>query len=81
MTREVGITIRADIATILSSGTKVKVILDGIDDLTPSVADECFGKLAESMGEERFRQYIVLAGGQPLVQRLIGFVIKNRLSK
>lgn len=80
LTRELGITIRADLATLLSSGAKVKVILDGIEDITPSVADECFGKLAESMGRERFDQMIILAGGQSIVQRLIGLVIKNRLS-
>lgn len=81
LTREIGTKVRADIATMLSSGSKARVILDGIDDLTPSFADECFGKLAESMGNERFREYLILSGGQPLVRRLIEFVIKNRLSK
>jgi hypothetical protein len=80
LTRELGTKVRADLATILSSGLKVRVLLDGIDDLTPSVADECFGKLAESMGDERFREYIILSGGQPIVRRLIEFVIKNRLA-
>lgn len=80
LTRELGIAIRADLATMLSSGAKVKVVLDGIEDITPSVADECFGKLAESMGSEKFKQMIILAGGQSIVQRLIDLVIKNRLS-
>ncbi len=80
LTRELGISIRADLATMLSSGAKVKVVLDSIDDITPSVADECFGKLAESMGGEKFRQMVILAGGQSLVRRLIELVIKNRLS-
>ncbi len=80
LTRELGIAIRADLATILSSGARVKVVLDGIDDITPSVADECFGKLAESMGSDKFNQMVILAGGQSLVQRLINLVIKNRIS-
>jgi hypothetical protein len=80
LTRELGIAIRADLATMLSSGSKVKVVLDGIDDITPSVADECFGKLAESMGSEKFKQMVILAGGPSLVQRLIDLVVKNRLS-
>jgi hypothetical protein len=80
LTRELGIAIRADLATLLSSGARVKVVLDGIDDITPSVADECFGKLAESMGSEKFKQKVILAGGHSLVQRLLDLVIKNRLA-
>lgn len=81
LTRELGIAIRADIATILSSGSKVKISLEGIEDITPSVADECFGKLAESMGFERFQEFIIFTGGQNIVERLIRFVINNRLPK
>jgi len=80
LSREVGVSIRADVAMLLSSGSAVRVGLDGIDDLTPSVADECFGKLAEAMGEERFRQYVSFEGGHPLVLRLIDFVVGKRLS-
>jgi hypothetical protein len=81
LTRELGIAIRADLATLLASGVKVKVVLDGIDDITPSVADECFGKLAESMGKENFQRMVLLAGGHSLVQRLIDLVINTRLAK
>jgi len=37
---------------LLASGSAVRFGLYVIDDLTPAVADECFGKLAEAMGEE-----------------------------
>lgn len=79
LTREVGVAIRADLGTALASGSKVKVVLDDIDDITPSVADECFGKLAESMGKSEFEARIILAGGQRLVSRLIEFVVSRRL--
>ncbi len=81
LTREIGAPIRADIATILASGARVEVDLSGIEDLTPSVADEVFGKLAESLGKERFEQVITFVGGNPLLPRLINFVISTRLSK
>ncbi len=81
LTREVGVTIRADMATILASGRKINLSLEGVEDLTPSVADECFGKLAESMGEESFRDRVSLVGGHPLLQRLVEFVIRTRLGK
>ena len=50
LTREVGIAIRADLATMLAGETRVEIVLDKVEDLTPSVADEVFGKIAESMG-------------------------------
>jgi anti-sigma regulatory factor (Ser/Thr protein kinase) len=81
LTREIGIRIRADIATILSGGSRVRVLLDGVEDLTPSVADESFGKLAESMGRDRFREHVLLSGGQPLLGRLIEFVVTNRIER
>ena len=79
LTREMGIAIRADLATVLASGVTVKVILDGVTDITPSVGDECFGKLAQSIGLEAFRQRIILAGGSPLMSRLIELVVANRI--
>ena len=81
LSREQGIAIRADIATILASDVKAKVILDDIEDITPSVADECFGKLAESMGREGFKNKVILAGGTQLMQRLVQLVVENRLAK
>ncbi len=79
LTRETGIAIRADIATVLARGGTVKVVLDGVEDITPSVADECFGKLAESLGRENFMRRIILAGGSPLMSRLIELVVNNRV--
>jgi len=81
LTREVGVIIRADIATALASGAAVIVSMDGIEDLTPSVADECFGKLAESLGQEQFELKVKLAGGSPLISRLIQLVVSNRLNR
>jgi|TARA_Y100000310_G_scaffold314840_1_gene364630 hypothetical protein len=81
LTRELGVDIRADVATALARGARVKVVLEDIEDITPSVADECFGKLAEALGKEAFEKRVILAGGSRLIQRLIQFVIDNRLSR
>jgi hypothetical protein len=79
LARETGLAIRAELATLLVDGTVVEVDLDGVDDITPSVADECFGKLAARLGEQKFRTRIVFRGGVPLLHRLIDFVVANRL--
>jgi len=79
LARETGLAIRAELATLLVDGAVVEVDLDGIDDITPSVADECFGKLAARLGDQKFRTKIVFRGGVPLLHRLIDFVVANRL--
>lgn len=79
LTREMGLAVRAEIATKLLKFEKVVVVLDGIADLTPSVADEAFGKLAEGLGHEVFGLAVEFKGGSNLVNRLIDFVIKTRL--
>lgn len=79
LTREAGLAIRAELATQALVRGLVIVDLDGISDITPSVADEAFGKLAEKMGLETFERTITFRGGTSLVLRLIEFVMKTRL--
>lgn len=79
LTRETGLAIRAEIATLLASGKRVRVSLEGVTDITPSVADEAFAKLAQRLGGESFASKVQFDGGTNLAQRLIGFVMKNRL--
>jgi len=79
LSRETGLGLRAELATLLVDGTTVEVDLDGVEDMTPSVADECFGKLAARLGEARYHRLIIPRGGSPLLHRLIEFVVANRL--
>lgn len=81
LTREVGLAIRADIATKIISSGYIQIDLDGISDITPSVADEAFGKLAESIGIDKFRNTVFFNGGTTLARRLIEFVLKTRSDK
>ena len=81
LTRESGVIIRADLATKLARGDRVSISLDEISDITPSVADEAFGKLAEGIGFDDFSKRVSLEGGTQLIQRLIEFVVKTRRSR
>ncbi len=55
--------------------------LDGVEVLTPSFADECFGKLLVEMGEEDFRNRLQITGGTPEVRKLINQVLRIRLQE
>lgn len=78
LTREAGTAVRADLAGYLAAGNRVVVSLDGVSDITPSVADEAFGKLAEVIGFDSFSEQVSFEGGASVVRRLVEFVIKTR---
>jgi hypothetical protein len=79
LTRDVGLAVRAELATRLLQAKSVIVDLDGISDITPSVADEAFGKLAAGLGVENFQTTVAFRGGSSIARRLIEFVVKNRV--
>ena len=81
LSRESGLMVRAELATLLADGSNVEVDLDGVEDITPSVADECFGKLAVRLGKARFESRVRIRGGTPILHRLIDFVVATRLNK
>lgn len=78
LTRDAGTAVRADLAGYLAAGQRVVVSLDGVSDITPSVADEAFGKLAETIGFENFSALVSFEGGASVVRRLVEFVLKTR---
>ena len=81
LTREVGVVIRADLATKLISSNCVDVSFEGISDITPSVVDEALGKLALEIGFDEFSERVAIKNGSPLIHRLIEFVLKTRQSR
>ena len=81
LTRDAGTAIRADIAGFLAAGYHVEISLDGVSDITPSVADEAFAKLAQILGQKNFEDKVTIVGGTQLANRLINFVIKTRQRK
>ena len=78
LTRDAGTAIRADIASWLAGGANVVVSLDDVTDITPSLADEAFAKLAETMGFAIFESRVRIEGGTQLAQRLVRFVLTTR---
>jgi two-component sensor histidine kinase len=78
LARETGLAIRAEAGLLLASADRIIVELDGVEDITPSVADEAFGKLAERLGFENFQRRVCFEGGTPLIHRLLDFVITQR---
>ena len=78
LTRDAGTAIRADVAGYLAAGNTVEVSLDDVTDITPSVADEAFAKLAQIVGQDVFEKKVHIVGGTRLANRLINFVLKTR---
>lgn len=81
LTRDAGTAIRADIATWVAAGYRVQVSLNEVSDITPSVADEAFAKLAQILGNEIFQEKVEIVGGTPLANRLVNFVLKTRQNR
>ena len=50
-----------------------------VDIMTPSFADECFGKLAERLGAQNFRQFVALIGADPTIRALVNAVLTERM--
>ncbi len=81
LTRDAGTAIRADLAGYLAAGYNVRAVLDGVSDITPSVADEAFAKLAEILGHDVFESRVEIVGGSSLARRLVAFVLQTRRSR
>ena len=78
LTREAGTPVRADLGGWLAAGRNVIVNLEGVEDLTPSFADEAFGKLSEVIGPENFVSRVTFEAGAPKIHGLIKFVLRTR---
>lgn len=81
LTRDAGTAIRADIAGYIAAGYNIEISLDDVADITPSVADEAFAKLAEIIGNDVFERKVTFTGGTQLANRLVSFVLKTRQSR
>src|ERR1700682_5319683 len=62
--RDFGIEIKAIIKDALEDGKHVTVDLKGIEHMTPSFADECFGKLSEEAGEDVTERTVRVINGE-----------------
>lgn len=78
--RDFGIAIKAVIKDALDEGKHVTLDLQGIEDMTPSFADECFGKLSEEMGEDVTEHAVRVINGDQF-KPLINAVTRIRLQR
>lgn len=78
--RDFGIVIRTRIEEALAGGDDVVVELGGLEDMSPSFADECFGKLSEQFGEDVRSRRVQVRNEEPFRVLLDG-VIAVRLHR
>ena len=64
----------------LSENDELVIDFEGIVAMTPSFADECFGKLAQRIGAERFRASVTLTGANETLHVLLNSVLRRRLA-
>ena len=84
LTRSQGERLRRRIEEVvqgLEEGDRVAIDFSQVSAITPSFADECFGKLAERLGAERFRATISLNGADETVRTLVNAVLSERLAR
>jgi hypothetical protein len=59
----------------------IQIDFGGVVYMTPSFADECFGRLSEYLGREAFRQKLRLVNAGSLIRSVVNAVIANRLAR
>lgn len=77
-TREYGSAVRARLEEALRTADAVTLDLAGVEDMTPSFADECFGRLSEQMGADVTLAKVSLVNAERH-RSLISAVIRRRL--
>ena len=70
-TRDLGAKIRGSIIEKVAKNDKVFLDFDGVEVVTNSFADECFGKLRENITTEIFKSKIAFLNTNDFVQRVI----------
>lgn len=70
-TRQMGAEARTKLETALSQADTVEVDFGGANGMTPSFADEVFGKLMDSIGPDNFRKRISLVNVPDRIKSLL----------
>jgi len=78
--RDFGIEVRTMIQEGLKDHDQVTVDLAGVEEMTPSFADECFGKLSETAGNDVTAGPVKVINGEQF-SSLISAVIRVRLQQ
>ena len=80
-TRNRGEVVRRELEQALDDDpTQVVVVsFEGVQRVSPSFADECFGKLALKLGTEGVRKRLRFAAAENAVASVVMYAIRNRL--
>jgi hypothetical protein len=78
-TRVLGESIRRQIENALTENQFVTFDFSGVEFVSHSFADECFGKLLLDMKIEELKKRTTFKDANTLVKRTIAFAIKERL--
>jgi hypothetical protein len=70
-TRDLGAKIRGSIIEKVKTNDKVYLDFEGVEIVTNSFADECFGKLRDNITTEIFKTKIAFLNTNDFVQRVI----------
>ena len=79
--REQGRAARSLLKNLVRLHGTIELSLGGIEAMTPSFADECFGRLLEELGEAEFRRAVRFRGADPTTKTLINQVLRIRLGE
>ena len=81
-TRARGQVVRRELEESLRADPERVVIVDfsGVEQVSPSFADECFGKLAAGLGAEGMRRRLRFASADGTVAKVVIYAISNRLT-
>ncbi len=60
---------------------KLRIDCSGVSEMTPSFADECFGKLLQYVGAYSFRSRISLVGADDTIKVLINAILAQQIEK
>jgi hypothetical protein len=80
-TRILGSKVRSQIESALSDNQFVTFDLTGVDTMSHSFADECFGKLVLNKDISFIKKNSTFKGAKKEVETIILFTIKERLSQ
>lgn len=70
-TRDLGAKLRVSIQQEIEKNDKVFLDFQGVDVVTNSFANECFGKLREDISTEIFRNKVAFINTNDFIQRVI----------
>lgn len=79
-TRFLGEKIRMEVINNFNIAERIVFDLEGVDLLSNSFADECFGKLVESFGIEVVKRKTTFKNAKPIVVAVIKKAIDERLN-